>query len=115
MAHKSASESYLHSTRTQPIGRYEIKVGWDIPAVMEQALNSDLPGEVKALVRENVYDTATGKYLLISQGARLVGNYSSKVSYGQNGIQVVWDRIVFPDGSSIVLDALSGQDAKRAT
>jgi type IV secretion system protein TrbI len=105
-------ETYLGKTRVQPLGKFEIKAGWDIPAVLEQALNSDLPGDIKALVRENVYDTATGKYLLIPQGSRLVGNYSSRISYGQNGIQVVWDRIIFPDGSSIVLDGMSGQDAK---
>ena len=108
-------ETYLGKTRVRPLGTYEIKAGWDIPAVLEQALNSDLPGEIKALVRESVYDTATGKYLLIPQGARLVGSYSSRVSYGQNGIQVIWDRIVFPDGSSIVLDGMTGQDATGAS
>ena len=108
-------ETYLGKTRVRPLGPYEIKAGWDIPAVLEQALNSDLPGEIRALVRESVYDTATGKYLLIPQGARLVGSYSSRVSYGQNGIQVIWDRIVFPDGSSIVLDGMTGQDAKGAS
>lgn len=108
-------ETYLNRTRVKALGPYEIKAGWDIPAVLEQALNSDLPGEIKALVRENVYDTATGKHLLIPQGSRLVGNYSSRISYGQNGIQVTWDRIVFPDGSSIVLEGMSGQDAKGMT
>ena len=108
-------ETYLGKTRVRPLGPYEIKAGWDIPAVLEQALNSDLPGEIRALVRESVYDTATGKYLLIPQGARLVGSYSSRVSYGQNGIQVIWDRIIFPDGSSIVLDGMTGQDAKGAS
>lgn len=111
----AARDSYLLSTRVRPLGRYEIKAGWDIPAVLEQALNSDLPGEIKALVRENVYDTASGQYLLIPQGARLVGIYSARVSYGQNAIQVVWNRIIFPDGSSINLEGMSGQDAKGQT
>jgi type IV secretion system protein VirB10 len=97
--------------RTKPVGPYEIKAGWDIPAVLEQALNSDLPGEIKALVRENVYDTATGKYLLIPQGARLVGTYDSRVAYGQNGIQIVWNRLIFPDATSINLEGMAGQDA----
>jgi type IV secretion system protein VirB10 len=101
----------LASARTKPVGPYEIKAGWDIPAVLEQALNSDLPGEIKALVRENVYDTATGRFLLIPQGARLVGTYDSRVGYGQNGIQVVWNRLVFPDASSIDLEGMVGQDA----
>ena len=108
-------ENYLKSTRTEPLSRYEIKAGWDIPATLEQAINSDLPGEVKALVRSNVYDTATGKYLLIPQGARLLGTYNSVISYGQARVQVVWTRIIYPDGSSINLDGMSGHDAEGKT
>src|SRR5258706_7737239 len=85
-------------------------MGWDIPAILEQGINSDLPGEVKALVRSNVYDTATGKYLLIPQGSRLVGVYDSQIAYGQNRLQVIWTRILYPDGSSINLDGMMGQD-----
>ncbi len=107
-----APENYLKSTRTAPLGKYEVKAGWDIPAILEQAVNSDLPGEVKALVRSNVYDTATGKYLLIPQGARMVGIYSSRVTYGQKGLQVIWTRIIYPDGTSINLDGMVGTDIK---
>jgi type IV secretion system protein TrbI len=110
-ARAGSTENYLNSTRAKPAGPYEIKAGWDIPAVLEQALNSDLPGEIKALVRENVYDTAIGRYLLIPQGARLIGTYDSRVGYGQDGIQVVWSRLIFPDGSSINLEGMAGQDA----
>jgi type IV secretion system protein VirB10 len=105
-----ALNNYLKSTRTPALGKYEVKMGWDIPAILEQGINSDLPGEVKALVRSNVYDTATGKYLLIPQGSRMVGVYDSQVAYGQNRLQVVWSRIVYPDGSSINLDGMMGQD-----
>jgi type IV secretion system protein TrbI len=104
-------DDYLKSTRTAPISQYEIKAGWEIPAVMEQALNSDLPGEVKALVTSNVYDTATGRYILIPQGARLVGEYNSQLGYGQDGVQVVWNRVIYPDGSSLDLSGMLGQDA----
>jgi type IV secretion system protein TrbI len=107
-----AINNYLKSTRTLELGRYEIKMGWDIPAILEQGINSDLPGEVKALVRSNVYDTATGKYLLIPQGSRLVGIYDSQIAYGQNRLQVVWSRIIYPDGSSINLDGMSGEDSQ---
>ena len=86
---------YLKSTRTAPLSRYEIKEGWEIPAILEQALNSDLPGELKALVSSNVYDTATGRFLLIPQGARLVGVYNSRIGYGQDGVQVIWDRVIY--------------------
>jgi type IV secretion system protein VirB10 len=108
---RSAAEDYLRYTRDAPLSRYEIKAGWEIPAVLEQSLNSDLPGELKALVTSNVYDTATGQYLLIPQGARLVGKYDSRVSYGQDGVQVAWSRIIFPDASSIDLDGMLGLDS----
>ena len=105
-----AVNNYLKSTRTPPLGKFELKMGWDIPAILEQGINSDLPGEVKALVRSNVYDTATGKYLLIPQGSRIVGIYDSQIAYGQNRLQVIWTRIIYPDGSSINLDGMVGQD-----
>ncbi len=104
-------DDYLKSTRTAPLSQFEIKAGWEIPALLEQALNSDLPGELKALVASNVYDTATGRYLLIPQGARIVGVYNSRIGYGQDGVQVVWDRVIYPDGSSLDLSGMIGQDA----
>jgi len=110
-AHKTQIRDYLQSTREAPLSRFEIKAGWEIPAVLEQGLNSDLPGEVKALVTQNVYDTATGMYLLIPQGSRLVGRYDSHISYGQDGVQVAWSRIIYPDASSVDLDGMAGLDA----
>jgi type IV secretion system protein VirB10 len=110
-ARAEPTDDYLKSTRVAPMGKYEIKAGWDIPAIMEQGLNSDLPGELRALVRSNVYDTATGKYLLIPQGSRLIGHYDSHISYAQSRVQVVWNRIIFPDASSIDLGGMVGQDA----
>src|SRR5579863_897570 len=105
-------DMYLKSSRVNPLTRYEIKAGWDIPATLEQMVNSDLPGEIKALVRSNVYDTATGRYLLIPQGSRLIGTYSHRVAYGQRGIQVIWTRLIYPDGASINLQGMIGQDAQ---
>jgi type IV secretion system protein VirB10 len=105
------ADDYLRSTRVAPLSRYEIKAGWEIPAVLEQSLNSDLPGELKALVTSNVYDTATGLYLLIPQGSRLIGKYDSHVSYGQDGVQVAWSRIIYPDASSVDLDGMMGLDS----
>lgn len=106
------ADDYLKYTREPPLSRFEIKAGWEIPAALEQGLNSDLPGELKALVMSNVYDTATGQYLLIPQGARLVGAYNSRVGYGQNGVQVTWHRVIFPDGSAIDLNGMAGLDAQ---
>jgi type IV secretion system protein VirB10 len=110
-AQQQKSDDYLRSLRTAPLGAYEIKAGWEIPAVMEQSLNSDLPGDIKALISSNVFDTATGLYLLIPQGSRLVGKYDSRISYGQNGVQVVWERIIFPDASSVDINRMVGLDA----
>jgi type IV secretion system protein VirB10 len=111
-ARAAQSGDYLKSTRNPALSPYEIKAGWEIPAVMEQSLNSDLPGEVKALVTSNVYDTATGQHLLIPQGSRLVGLYSSQIGYGQDGVQVIWHRVIFPDASSLDLGGMAGQDAR---
>ena len=110
-AQKQKREDYLQSTRTGPLSAYEIKAGWEIPAVLEQSLNSDLPGEIKALINSNVFDTASGRYLLIPQGSRLVGKYDSRISYGQDGVQVIWDRIIFPDASSVDINGMVGLDA----
>jgi type IV secretory pathway VirB10-like protein len=104
-------DDYLRSVRAAPLSRYEIKAGWEIPAILELSLNSDLPGELKALVTLNVYDTATGLYLLIPQGSRLIGQYDSRITYGQDGVQVIWNRVVFPDASTIDLNGMVGLDA----
>ena len=111
-ARNRAPQDYLASVRTASASRFEIKAGWDIPATLEQAINSDQPGEIKALVRENVYDTATGRYVLVPQGSRLIGSYNSIVAYGQDGVQAIWDRVIFPDASSLDLNGMIGQDAK---
>jgi type IV secretion system protein TrbI len=110
-AQQQKTDDYLRSTRTAPLSPYEIKAGWEIPAVLEQSLNSDLPGEIKALISSSVFDTATGRHLLIPQGSRLIGKYDSQISYGQDGLQVVWDRIIFPDASSVDINGMVGLDA----
>ena len=77
---------------------------------MIYGINSDLPVEVIALVRDNVYDSITRQYLLIPQGSRLVGIYDSNVAYGQKRVAVAWNRMIYPDGSSIDLKATPGTD-----
>jgi len=114
-AQSKAINNYLVATRTKPVTAFEIKSGWDIPAVLEQGINSDLPGQIKALVRENVYDTATGQYLLIPQGSRVVGTYDSHIAYGQTRVQIVWSQLVFPDGTTMPLEGMIGQDAQGAS
>ncbi|WP_050805485.1 TrbI/VirB10 family protein [Sphingomonas sp. KC8] len=81
-----------------------------IAASLITGLNSDLPGLVTAQVTENVYDSVTGRTLLVPQGARLVGSYDSVVAFGQKRALVVWQRIILPDGSSIRIDNVPATD-----
>src|SRR3546814_7536524 len=85
--------------------------GTVIPAALLTAVNSDLPGQVIATVTEQVYDSVTGRHLLIPQGSRLIGQYDSQVPFGQRRALLVWTRLIRPNGSSLVLDRLPATDA----
>ncbi len=114
---KEAFLSKAGSTQTRnsgslqlPASPYQVMAGTVIAAALVTGIKSDLPGDVIATVTEPIYDTATGKFLLIPQGARLMGKYNSQVSYGQRRTQVVWNRVILPDTSSFQLDNLVGAD-----
>ena len=110
---KAASrQTYQVGARVAPASPYEIKAGWKIPAILEQELNSDLPGEITALVSSHVYDTATGRYLLIPQGARLVGSYRGETTYGQSRIAAEFSRLIYPDASSQVIDGMAAHSTE---
>ncbi len=93
-----------------PASPYQVMAGTIIPAALVTGINSDLPGQVIANVTEAVYDTATGRYLLIPQGSRLIGRYDSQVAFGQRRVLLVWTRLILPDTSSVALDRLPGID-----
>ncbi|HEK3744993.1 TPA: TrbI/VirB10 family protein [Pseudomonas aeruginosa] len=93
-----------------PASPYQVMAGTVIAAALVTGIKSDLPGDVIASVTEPVYDTATGRFLLIPQGSRILGRYNSQVSYGQSRVQVVWNRVILPDTSSLTLDNLAGSD-----
>jgi type IV secretion system protein VirB10 len=78
---------------------------------MIAGINSELPGQIIAQVAQAVYDTATGKHLLLPQGSRLVGSYSSSVAYGQSRVLVAWQRIIFPDGKAMDIGSMPGSDS----
>lgn len=99
-----------HALQT-PASPHQVMAGSVIAASLITGLNSDLPGRVVAQVTENVYDTVTGRTLLIPQGARLIGSYDSVVAFGQSRALLVWQRIVMPDGTSIRIDNLPATDA----
>ena len=102
----TANPASLHP----PSSPYQVMAGTLIPAALVTGINSDLPGQVIANVTEAVYDTATGRFLLIPQGSRLIGRYDSQVSFGQRRVLLVWTRLILPDTSSISLDRLPGID-----
>jgi len=91
---------------------YVVQAGTVIPAALITGIKSDLPGTITAQVTEQVCDTPTGKQLLIPQGARLIGQYDSQVAFGQSRVLLVWNRIIMPNGTSIVLERQPGADAE---
>ncbi|MFL6735554.1 MAG: TrbI/VirB10 family protein [Sphingomonas sp.] len=110
----SAPSAETDIDRHQPSGTPSsstLSAGTIVPASLITGLNSDLPGIVIAQVTQNVRDSATGRTILVPQGARLIGAYDSSTSYGQRRALLVWTRIVFPDGSSVGLDKMPASDA----
>ncbi|MGA7675942.1 MAG: TrbI/VirB10 family protein [Rhizomicrobium sp.] len=89
-----------------------LQAGAIIPAALITGLRSDLPGEVTAQVTEDVYDSPTGNILLIPQGARLVGQYDAQITFGQSRALLVWNRLILPNGHSIILERQPGTDTE---
>ncbi|WP_172840394.1 TrbI/VirB10 family protein [Solemya pervernicosa gill symbiont] len=106
----SGNGPYLAHVRRPPLSPFEIKAGTVIPALMITGINSDLPGQLSAQVSQNVYNTDSGDHLMIPQGSKLVGRYDSRVAFYQKRVLVVWNRLIFPDASSIELSGMSGSD-----
>lgn len=89
---------------------YTLSAGSVIAASLITGLRSDLPGLVTAQVSERVYDSATGRILLIPQGARLIGSYDSVVAFGQRRALIVWQRLILPDGASMTIENVPATD-----
>jgi type IV secretion system protein VirB10 len=87
-----------------------VQAGTIIPAALITGIRSDLPGQITAQVTENVYDSQSGRFLLVPQGTRLIGIYDSQVSFGQSRVLLVWTRLIMPNGRSIVLERQPGTD-----
>ncbi|WP_257169671.1 TrbI/VirB10 family protein [Bradyrhizobium sp. SRS-191] len=96
---------------TRPASPYVIQAGTLIPGALITGIQSDLPGQITAQVTENVFDTPSGRVLLVPQGARLIGVYDSQVTAGQSRVLLVWTRLIMPNGRSIVLERQPGADA----
>ena len=100
----------LSSGLTAPTSPYEIKTGELIPAVLMSGIDSDLAGNITAIVSQDVYDSVKGKYLLIPKGSKIYGTYDSNILYGQNRLMLIWQRIILPNGYSINLETMQGID-----
>lgn len=94
-----------------PVSPHIVQAGNVIAAALITGVSSDLPGQVTAQVTQAVYDSPTGRILLIPQGSRLIGDYDSQVAYGQRRVLLTWNRLILPDGRSITLDRQPAGDA----
>jgi len=93
-----------------PASPYVLQAGAVIPAALITGIRSDLPGQVTAQVTESIYDSPTGRILLVPQGTRIIGQYDNNVGFGQRRVLLVWNRLIFPNGRSIVLERQPGAD-----
>jgi len=110
LVQQPSGDIYNPYAQQDPASPYQVMAGTIIAASLITGINSDLPGEIIAQVTESVYDTVTGHHTLIPQGTRLLGKYDSLVAFGQERALVVWQRMILPDGSSVVIDNLPATD-----
>lgn len=104
------SDFQLHARVQQPQSPYTLFAGTILPCVLTQGINSDLPGQIGCMISQNVYDTVTGRHLLLPQGTKVIGTYDSRIAYGQERVLVVWTRLLRPDGSTLSLEGMPGID-----
>ena len=92
------------------LSMYEVKAGTVIPITLQTGVNSDNPGMITGFIKEDVYDSKTGRILLIPGGSKILGKYNSNISFGQERIQAVFNRITFPNQKSINLGTMIAVD-----
>lgn len=107
--------TYLNQPIVTPKSPFEVQAGTIIPTTLLTPINSDLPGTIIGQVRENVYDTVSGNYLIIPQGSKVIATYDSAVAYGQERVLLCWNRVIRPDGVSISLECMPGADLAGAS
>jgi type IV secretion system protein VirB10 len=107
-------DGYLHTRLQRPRSPFELKAGTVIPAVLQTAINSDLAGPVFAKVRENVYDSISHENIVIPQNSTLIAAYDSRIAWGQQRVLLCWQRLIFPDGTSLQLECMPGADLTGA-
>ncbi len=107
---KEKNEGYLTAHLHSPVSHSELFSGSVIPAVLVTGINSQLPGEITAQVRQNVYNSLNPGEVVIPQGSKLIGVYDSGVQYGQSRVLVAWSRVIYPNGETVDLRGMSGVD-----
>ncbi|QQE11319.1 TrbI/VirB10 family protein [Planctomycetota bacterium] len=105
------TETYQVTHVTPQLSKYDLSAGTFIPGAMITGINTDLPGVIVGKITQNVYDSATGKYLLIPQGTNVVGEYQSLIANGQSRALIVWHTLTMPNGTSVPLGGAPGTDA----
>ena len=95
-----------------PASPFVLQAGAVIPVALITGIRSDLPGQITAQVTENIYDSPTGRSLLVPQGTRIIGQYDNNVQFGQRRVLLVWNRLIFPNGRSMVLERQPGADTQ---
>ena len=106
--------TYNGHTLTAPLSPYELKAGAIIPAVLLTGVDTARAGPVVATVSQNVFDTVSGRHLVLPQGTRLIGRHEGESAYGDRRAFLAWDRLILPNGKSLVLTGEPGVDAQGA-
>ena len=88
--------------------RYDLVAGTTVPITIVTGVNTDLPGQIVGLVRQDVYDSLTGTNVIIPKGSRLIATYNSSVSFGQKSIQIAWNQLITTDGYQFSLPGFNG-------
>lgn len=112
LASDKPEDIYNPHKLNQPSSPFLVQAGTIIPGTMLTSINSSLPGNVVAQIRNDVYDTVSGQFVLIPKGSKLIGQYDSQIAYGQERVLLAFTRVIRPDGSSMLLDKLSGTDSQ---
>ena len=108
-----SQQSWLDEQQSGPvtasrIDKWYLAAGTVVPITIVTGIDTDLPGDVVGVVRQNVYDTLTGRNLLIPKGSRLIATYNNSVAFGQKSVQIAWNQLILPDGYVFTLPGFQG-------
>jgi len=85
-----------------------------IPVILEDRIDTQTSGQITALVSQDIYDSATGKCVVIPQGSQVVGDHATRLADYQDQVPSQWDRLNFPNGQSRSLNHYPGADQSGA-